>query len=119
MCPIRNISSPLILAACLIALQPSALTANEHLGTWVSSPRSALTIVIGEYGGRLSGPEWEHRFPASANNIKFDLAPGRRLVLRRSGETWVGEYSHPPIRPGDHANETHSMLFVRDKIASR
>ena len=116
---IRNIRSLLFLAACLGALRPSVSVAAEHFGNWISHPRSALTIVIGEYGGRISGPEWEHSFVGGAKTIEFEIAPGRRLVLRRSGETWVGEYFHPQIGLGDHTHETHTMLFVRDKLASR
>lgn len=107
------------MAACLGALLPPPSVAAEHLGNWISQPRSAITIVIGEFGGRISGPEWEYKFAAGANDIEFEIETGRRLTLRRNGETWIGEYSHPPIRLGDHAHETHSMLFVRDKVASR
>jgi hypothetical protein len=84
-----------------------------------SQPRSATTIVIGEFDGRIFGPEWEYKFAARANDIEFEIETGRRLTLRRNGETWIGEYSHPPIRPGDDVHETHPMLFVRDRVASR
>lgn len=115
---IRNTRSLLLAAACSVVL-PTALAADEHSGNWVSHPRALITIVIGDDGGRVSGPEWEHKFAASENALDFEIAPGRRLVLRRSGETWVGEYVHPRIRPGGHEYETHSMLFVRAKVASR
>ncbi len=98
---------------------PSTLVAEDHLGRWVSHPRALIMIVVGENGGRISGPEWEYTFAADAAGLDFEIAPGRRFVLRRSGETWVGEYFHPPIRPGDQPHETHSMLLVRDKIAAR
>jgi hypothetical protein len=40
-------------------------------------------------------------------------------MLRRTGKIWVGVYVHPRVRPGGHLYETHSMLFVRAKVASR
>lgn len=115
---VRNIKCLLLATACSVTL-PTALVAGEHIGHWVSNPRALITIVIGDDGGRISGPEWEHRFAAGANSLDFEIAPGRRLVLHRNGETWVGEYFHPRVRPGEHAYEAHSMLFVRAKLASR
>lgn len=76
-------------------------------------------IVIGEDGGRISGPEWEHKFAAGLNDLDFEIAPGRRLILRKDGEAWVGEYFHPRMRPGEHPHEPHSMLFVRERVAAR
>ena len=109
----------LLLAAAFSVILPAALGADEHSGNWVSNPRALITIVIEDEGGRVSGPEWEHKFAAGANEMDFEISPGRRLVLRRNGETWVGEYFHPQIRPGEHPHETHSMLFVRAKMAAR
>jgi hypothetical protein len=114
---VRNIGR-LFLAAFTLML-PSTLAADEHSGRWVSNPRALIVIVIGDNGGLISGPEWEHRFAAGVNDLDFEIAPGRRLVLHRSGETWVGEYFHPRVRPGPDTGEPHSMLFVRDKIAAR
>lgn len=114
---IRNISF-LVLAPCLAALPSSPSIAAEHLGNWVSHPRAAITIAIGEYGGEIVGPEWKYNFPADANDIAFDLAPGNHLVLRRSGEGWVGEYTHPRVRPGGNLYENHTMMFVRKKVQS-
>ncbi len=115
---VRNIKS-LLLAAAFSVVLPIALVADEHIGNWVSNPRALITIVIADDGGRVSGPEWEYRFAAGADSLDFEIAPGRRLVLRRSGETWVGEYFHPRVRPGGDPNEPHSMLFVRAKVAAR
>jgi hypothetical protein len=115
---IRNIKSLLLAIACSITL-PTALVAEEHTGNWISNPRALITIVIEEDGGRISGPEWEHKFASGANDLDFEITPGRRLVLHRSGDAWVGEYFHPRTRPGEHAYETHSMLFVRAKVAAR
>jgi len=114
---VRNIRC-LLLAASGIAL-PSALIADERDGRWVSHPRALIVIVIGDDGGRILGPEWEHLFAAGVNDLDFEIAPGRRLVLRRDGENWVGEYFHPRTRPGVHAHEPHTMLFVREKVAAR
>lgn len=107
-------ASPFFVAALLVGL-PSSLTADEFSGTWVSKPRSALTIVVGENGGRIAGPGWEHRFDGSAQTLDFEIAPERRMVLRRSGDTWVGEYFHPVIGPGAHARDErdeHKMTFA-------
>ena len=98
---------------------PTALAADEHDGRWVSHPRSLIVIVVGDDGGLIAGPEWEHRFAALAKDLDFEIAPGRRLVLRRDGQTWVGEYFHPRIQPGEHTHEPHTMLFVREKMASK
>jgi hypothetical protein len=114
---VRNIRCLLLAAAGIIF--PSALFADEHDGRWVSHPRALIMIVIGDDGGRISGPEWEHTFAATANAMDFEIAPGRRLVLRRAGEGWAGEYFHPRTRPGEHPHEAHSMLFVREKVAAR
>lgn len=100
-------------------LLPSTLVAEEHVGRWVSHPRAMIVIVVGENGGRISGPQWEHEFAAASNEMDFEFEPGRRLVLRRSGDTWVGEYFHPRVRPGNHSEEPHTMLFVREKVAAR
>ena len=116
---VRNIRSLLLGAAFIAMLPPSALVADELGGSWVSHPRALITIVIREEGGRISGPGWEQRFDVGVKDVDFEIAPGRRLVLRRTSDGWVGEYFHPQIRPGDHGQESHTMLFVREKIASR
>jgi hypothetical protein len=67
----------------------------------------------------ISGPEWEYRFAAETTNLDFELAPGRRLILRRAADGWVGEYFHPSIRPGGHPHEPHAMMFVRSNMALR
>jgi hypothetical protein len=113
---IRRISS-LCLAVLFTATLPVVALAENHTGHWVSNPRALVSIVIGDDGGRISGPEWEHRFAAETTNLDFELAPGRRLILRRTEGGWVGEYFHPPIRPGDHPHEPHSMLFIKSKAA--
>ena len=84
---IRNIGSVLFLAACLQAL-PSPSIAGEHLGNWVSNPRSAITIIVEESGGRIVGPEWEYKFPASASDSP--------LISRQD----VGLYSAEVVRRG-------------------
>jgi hypothetical protein len=113
---IRSISS-LCLAALFTATLPVIALAEEHTGHWVSNPRALVIIVIGDDGGRISGPEWEYRFAAETTNLDFELGPGRRLILRRTADGWEGEYFHPPIRPGAHPHEPHSMLFVKNNAA--
>jgi hypothetical protein len=115
---IRSISS-LLLAALFGVTVPAMATAEDHVGNWISHPRGLLSIVIAEDGGRISGPEWEHTFAAEMNTLDFELAPGRRLVLRRTANGWAGEYFHPPIRPGGHPHEPHAMLFVKNNLALR
>lgn len=102
-----------LVAALIGTLQPSAVVADEHGGTWVSEPRAEITIVVAEDGGRISGPGWEHRFDAGANSLDFEIEPGRRFLLRWKGDAWVGEYFHPRIRPGPHEPEPHIMIFSR------
>jgi hypothetical protein len=103
----------LFVAAALIAMLPQSTTGAEELGrTWMSQPRGLVTIVIGEDGGRMAGPGWEHRFEAVARTLDFEIAPGRRFVLRRSGDTWVGEYFHPRIASGIRKSEVHKMTFT-------
>jgi hypothetical protein len=114
---VRNMRC-LVLAASGILL-PTAPVAEEHDGRWVSHPRALIVIVIGDDGGRIFGPEWEYVFSARANEVDFEIAPGRRLVLRRDGANWVGEYFHPRTRPGEHQREPHTMLFVRETAAAR
>jgi hypothetical protein len=97
----------------LIATLPRSPTSAEEVGgIWVSQPRSALTIVVGEDGGRITGPGWEHRFDADARTLDFEIAPERRMVLRRSRNTWIGEYFHPGIGPLAHERDEHRMTFV-------
>jgi hypothetical protein len=101
------------LASLLGGLLPqSAAMAGAHEGTWLSQPRSALTIVIGKEGGVITGPGWEHRFGAATRNLDFEIGPGRRFMLRRSGGSWAGEYFHPPVLPENHKSETHKMAFI-------
>ncbi len=105
--------TPLFFAAALTGMLPqSTATADELGAVWVSQPRSLVTIVVGKDGGRVTGPAWEHRFKSTARNLDFEIAPERRFVLRRSGDTWVGEYFHPRIRPGTHRREVHKMTFA-------
>lgn len=103
----------LFLVAALIGMLPQPPAAADELGgTWVSLPRSAVTIVVGEDGGRITGPGWEHSFDARAKTLDFEIAPERRLVLRRSGDAWVGEYFHPRIGPGTDERDEHRMTFA-------
>jgi hypothetical protein len=103
----------LFFAAALIAILPKPTAgANELDGSWVSEPRGLVTIVVGENGGRMAGPGWEHRFEAVARKLDIEIAPGRRFVLHRSGDGWVGEYFHPPIASGNHQSEVHKMTFT-------
>jgi len=115
---VRHIRNVLLAAACTPA-PATTLAADELRDRWVSSPRSAIKIVIGSDGGRISGPEWEYRFDARLTNLDFEIAPGRRFVLSRTGDQWMGQYFHPPIGPGDHVREPHSMLFVPESAGSR
>lgn len=103
---------PFFVAVLTGTLPLSPATAEELGGTWVSQPRSALTIVVGESGGRITGPGWEHSFDAAARTLDFEIAPERRLVLRRSGDTWIGEYFHPGIGPVAHERDEHRMTFA-------
>ena len=103
----------LFFAAALIAMLPQSTTGAEELGrTWISAPRGLVTIVVGEDGGRMAGPGWEHRFEAVARTLDFEIAPGRRFVLHRSGDRWVGEYFHPRIASGTRKSEVHKMTFT-------
>lgn len=104
--------SPPFVAALIGMLPPSPMRADELGATWVSQPRAAVTIVIGERGGRIAGPGWEHSFDAQAKTLDFEIAPERRLVLRRDGDTWVGEYFHPGIGAGAHERDEHRMTFA-------
>ena len=102
----------LFFAAALIAMLPQSTTDAADLGsTWVSQPRGLVTIVVGADGGRMAGPGWEHRFEAIARNLDNEIAPGRRFVLHRSGDRWVGEYFHPRVGAGTRTAEVHKMTF--------
>ena len=105
-------ASPFFVAVLIATLPRSPTSAEEVGGIWVSQPRFALTIVVGENGGRITGPGWEHSFDAGARTLDFEIAPERRLVLRRSGDTWIGEYFHPGIGPGAHERDEHRMTFA-------
>ena len=108
-----SIKGNLFFVAALIGMLPQSNARSDGLGsTWVSQPRSAVTIVIGEDGGRITGPGWEHSFDSRARTLDFEIAPERRLVLRRSGNAWVGEYFHPRIGPGTHERDEHRMTFA-------
>lgn len=98
--------------ATLIGMLPLSPARADELSIWVSQPRSAITIVVGKDGGRITGPGWEHSFDARAGTLDFEIAPQRRLVLRRSGDAWVGEYFHPRIGPGTHERDEHRMTFA-------
>lgn len=100
-------------AAVAIGLLPqSTAIAGAHEGIWLSRPRAALRIVIGKDGGLISGPGWTHRFDATARSLNFEIGPGERFALRRSGGTWAGEYFHPPILPENLMSERHKMAFI-------
>ena len=103
----------LFFAAALFAMLPQSTAGADELGsTWTSQPRGLVTIVVGEDSGRMSGPGWEHRFEAIARKLDFEIAPGRRFVLHRSGDMWVGEYFHPRTGPGTRKSEVHKMTFA-------
>lgn len=94
-------------------LSGASAAADEEPGaSWVSIPRSLVTIDVTKRSGRVTGPGWEYAFPTTARRLDFEIEPGRRVVLRRNGEVWVGEYFHPRIRPGTHKFEQHKMKFV-------
>jgi hypothetical protein len=108
--PMRT--TTLLCAAAFVAMLPqSTAVADELSATWLSVPRSTVKIIVGDDGGRVIGPGWEHKFEATASSLDFEIAPERRFVLRRSGDAWVGEYFHPRIRPGTHTREVHKMTF--------
>lgn len=102
-----------LLFACIVAaiLPSSALGADVITQTWMSNPRGLVTITVDNNGGRIAGPGWEHKFGATARKLDFEIAPGRRFVLHRSGQSWGGEYFHPRIGPGTHRSEIHRMTF--------
>ena len=101
-----------LFAVAVVAMQPQLTAgASELDSTWTSQPRGLVTIVVGEDGGRMAGPGWEHRFEAIARDLDLEIAPGRRFVLHRSGDRWVGEYFHPRIGPGTWKSEAHKMTF--------
>jgi hypothetical protein len=105
--------SPLLLACIVVAILPSsAANAKEGAHTWISKPRGLVTITVGEDGGRIAGPGWEHKFATAARKLDFEIAPGRRFILRRSGESWGGEYFHPPIGSESHHDAAHKMTFA-------
>jgi hypothetical protein len=103
-----------LIAAAFMALLPMSASNADHTGeTWVSVPRAGITIVVAKDGSRVIGPGWEHAFDAGTTLLDFEIAPERRMVLRRDGDRWVGEYFHPRVRPGNHEFELHIMTFDR------
>jgi hypothetical protein len=93
-------------------LLSSASNADEATHTWISKPRGLVTITVGEHGGRVAGPGWEHTFATALRKLDFEIAPGRRFILRRSGESWGGQYFHPAIGSSPHHSEAHKMSFA-------
>jgi hypothetical protein len=102
------------LAAAFTGLLPVLVSfADDPAGTWLSEPRAEIKIIVGKDGSRVIGPGWQHVFETGATILNFEVAPGRRMTLRREGNRWVGEYLHPRVRPGTHEFETHIMIFSR------
>ena len=111
-----TMKATLFFAAALIMamLDQSTASADQLDSTWVSIPRGLVTIILEKDSGRMAGPGWEHRFKGTTSNLNFEIAPGRRFTLRRSGNAWVGEYFHPRIGTGTRESEVHKMTFVCD-----
>jgi hypothetical protein len=104
---------PLLFACMMAVILPSyAPRAEETAHTWISKPRGLVTITVDKAGGRVAGPGWEHKFATTARKLDFEIAPGRRFVLRRNGETWGGEYYHPAIGSRSHHSAAHKMAFT-------
>jgi hypothetical protein len=108
------------LAAAFTGHLPALVSvADDTSETWLSVPRAEIVIVVGKHGSRVVGPQWEHAFDAHATTLDFEITPGRRMVLRREGDRWIGEYFHPRVRPGDHEFEKHIMVFDRANAGTR
>jgi hypothetical protein len=104
------------LAAAFTGLLPVVLPlADDPTETWLSVPRAEIKIIVGRDVSRVVGPGWQHVFEAGAKALDFEVSPGRRMMLRREGDRWVGEYVHPRVRPGDHEFETHIMAFDKKR----
>jgi hypothetical protein len=99
-------------AGLFLAMPPLTVSADEFDSIWQSGPRGAIAIVIGRDGGLMSGPGWQHKFKANESNLNFEIAPGRRFVLRREGNEWLGEYFHPRIGDESQQSELHKMTFT-------
>jgi hypothetical protein len=96
---------------------PTLAAAEEPImGTWVSHPRAAITIVIDENGARIMGPGWERAFTPKRDRpvrIQLDERSWFVLRLRRDG-AWAGTYYHPSVRPGEQGQfRRHLMLLPR------
>lgn len=102
-------------AGLFLAMPPLTVSADEFDSTWQSQPRGAIAIVVGRDDGLMTGPGWQHKFKANDSNLSFEIAPGRRFVLHREGNGWVGEYFHPHIGPASPQSELHKMTFTCEK----
>jgi hypothetical protein len=108
------------LTATFFGLLPVLVSIADDTGsTWISVPRAEIKIVVEKDTSRVVGPQWEHVFDSGAKSLDFEFEPGRRMVLRREGDRWVGEYFHPRLRPGNHEFERHIMVFDRQNAETR
>ena len=106
----------LVLVALALLSEPAfAATHESKMGTWVSVPRAAISIVVDETGARIIGPGWERQFTVATNKpvrIDLDESSWFELQLRPSG-AWEGTYFHPAVRPEEQGQlKRHLMLLT-------
>jgi hypothetical protein len=97
---------------------PTVAAANEPImGTWVSYPRAAITIVVDKKGGRIMGPGWERAFtPIRDRPVRIQLDERSRFVLRlRRDGAWAGTYYHPSVRPGEKGQFRRHLMLLPGK----
>ena len=91
-----------------------AATHEAGMGTWVSVPRGAISIVVDEKGARIIGPGWEREFAVTSDKpVKINLDEKSWFVLRlRQDGVWEGTYYHPAVRPEEDGEfKRHLMLL--------
>ena len=105
-----------MLVLALLGQPALAATHESGMGTLVSVPRAAISIVIDERGARIIGPGWEREFAATENKpvrIELDENSWFELRLRHDG-AWEGTYYHPAVRPDEEGEfKRHLMLLTR------
>lgn len=112
-----------IIALAVLALfsQPAFAATHElPVGTWVSVPRAAISIVVDEKGARMIGPGWQRQFSVATDKpVHIDLDESSWFELRlRPDDVWEGTYYHAAVRPGEHGQfKRHLMLLIRPEFA--